>query len=130
MSYLSIKSIHMLLALASICGFVIRWTWMKTASPLYEHRLTKILPHIIDTLLLTSAIWLAVSIQQYPFTQHWLTAKVIGLVAYIILGSLALKRARTDAGKNMAFFASLLIFVWIISVARTKSAWGIIALLG
>ena len=127
MTYPDIKFIHLSMALLSVSGFILRWAWMRRGSPLFQHRLTRILPHIVDTLLLASAIWLAVSLQQYPLAQHWLSAKVVGLIAYIILGTLALKRAKTPAGKTRAFVAALVVFAWIISVAFSKSAWGLLA---
>jgi len=130
MNYLFLKLLHVALALASISGFALRWWWMKTGSQLWRHRLTRILPHVIDTLFLASGIWLTFIIHQYPFVQAWLTAKVLGLVAYVILGTLALKRARTPRGRTLAFIAAMLLFAWIISVARLKNPLGFLALLG
>jgi uncharacterized membrane protein SirB2 len=119
----------MLLALTSVGGFTLRWAWMKSDSPLLHHKLTRILPHIIDSLFLAAGIWLAISIRQYPFTHGWLTAKVLGLVTYIILGSLALKHTRGNPGRNLAFLMALLVFAWVVSVARSKNAWGFVAFL-
>ena len=98
-------------------------------STLFVHRLTRILPHIIDTFFLASAVWLAVSIHQYPFTDAWLTAKIFGLIAYIVLGSIALKRAVTVQGRIIAFSGALLVYTWVVSVARMKSAWGFLSFL-
>ena len=120
---------HMVLAVFSITGFILRWMWMMHESTLSAHRLTRILPHISDTFFLASAVWLAVSIRQYPFTDAWLTAKIFGLLAYIVLGSFALKRARTVQGRIMAFSGALLIFAWIVSVARMKTVWGFLSFL-
>lgn len=119
----------MVLAATSIAGFILRWTWMMSESTLSTHRLTLILPHIIDTLFLASAAWLAVSIHQYPFTDAWLTAKIFGLVTYIVFGSFALKRAITVQGRIIAFSGALLVYAWIVSVARMKTAWGFLSFL-
>ena len=119
----------MVLALISITGFILRWMWICYESTLSTHRFTHILPHIIDTLFFVSGVWLAVSIRQYPFIDAWLTAKIFGLIVYITLGSYALKRATTVQSRIMAFAGSLLVFVWIISVARLKSSWGFLSLL-
>ena len=129
MSYTLLKNMHMAFAVASLSGFVLRWWWMKAGSPLLQHKLARILPHIIDTLFLAAGIWLAFTIQQYPFTHAWLSAKVLGLVAYIILGSLALKNALGARARTVAFIAALLVFAWIVSVARLKNPWGILSLL-
>ena len=119
----------MVLAVFSISGFILRWIWMMYESTLSSHPLTRILPHVIDTLFLASAVWLSVTIRQYPFTDAWLTAKIFGLVVYIVLGSFALRRAITVQGKIMAFSGALLVYAWIVSVARMKTVWGFLSFL-
>lgn len=103
---------------------------MLSGSPLLGHRLTRVLPHIIDTVLLTSAITLAVMLAQYPLVAGWVTAKVFGLLLYIVLGTVALKRGRTRTVRVAAFAGALLTFGWIISVALTKQPAGFFTLLG
>ena len=102
---------------------------MMDESTLYAHLLTTNLHHIIDTFCHASAVWLAVIIHQYPFTAAWLTAKIFGLVGYIVLGSFALKRATTMQVQIMAFSGALLVFAWIVSVARLKTVWGFLSFL-
>jgi len=123
-SYALLKSIHYALALASIGGFVLRGAWMLVESPQLHHRLTRTLPHIIDTLFLIAGLALAHRIFQYPFTHDWLTAKILGLLVYIVLGSIALKRGKTKKQRGVAFVTAILTFAWIISVAMSKSPWG------
>ncbi len=120
---------HMVLAVISITVFILRWMWMMHESTLSAHRITRILPHVIDTFFLASGVWLAASIHQYPFTDAWLSAKIIGLVVYIVLGSFALKRAITVQGRIMAFSGALLVYAWIVSVARMKTVWGFLSFL-
>ena len=79
-------------------------------------------PHVVDTVLLASAIALAMMIGQYPLVHAWLTAKVVGLIAYIVLGTIALKRGRTREIRIAAFCAALLALTYIVAVALTKSA--------
>ena len=74
-------------------------------------------------------MWLAVSIHQYPFTDAWLTAKIFGLVVYIVLGSFALKRATTMQRRIRAFSGALLVYAWIVSVALLKTVWGFLSFL-
>jgi uncharacterized membrane protein SirB2 len=124
MPYVLLKNVHIVLALVSIAGFVLRWTWVMTGSNKASHRVTRTLPHVIDTLFLASGIALIMTINQYPFQVPWLTAKIIGLLVYIVLGSIALKRARTSTGRGLAFAAALITFAWIVSMARFKSPWG------
>lgn len=78
------------------------------------------MPHVIDSTLLGSALSLAWMSGQYPFAQAWLTAKFFGLLAYILLGSIALKRGRTPAIRRWAFAAALLTYGYIVSVALTR----------
>jgi uncharacterized membrane protein SirB2 len=127
MDYFTLKYSHMLLALVSISGFVLRWWWLQSGSALLAHRLTRVVPHVVDSLFLLTGIWLTFVIHQYPIAHHWLTAKVIGLVVYIVLGSLALKRARTANGRKLAFVAALIVFAWIASVARTRTVAGFLS---
>ena len=102
-------------------GFCLRGWWMLRESPLRQHRLTRILPHIVDTLLLGSALTMAWMSGQYPFVQGWLTAKLCGLLAYILLGMMALKRGRTQAIQARYFGLALLAYAYIVSVALTRS---------
>ena len=91
-------------------------------SPLLQKKAVRVLPHIIDTLLLASAIALTITIQQYPVQDAWLSAKVAALIAYIIFGTFALKRGKTQAIRATCFVISLLIFAYIVAVARTHQA--------
>jgi uncharacterized membrane protein SirB2 len=75
--------------------------------------------------LLASAIALATMLRQYPFASGWLTAKVTGLVVYVVLGTIALKRGRTLRVRVAAWIAAQLVFLYIVSVAITKDPLGI-----
>lgn len=125
--YFAIKHLHVTCVVLSGLGFLLRGAWMLGGSPLLRHRLTRVLPHVIDTLLLVSAIVLVVMIEQYPFVAGWVTAKVLGLLAYILLGTVALKRGRTPMVRGAAFAAAIAVFLWIVSVALTKSPLGYLA---
>lgn len=127
--YFAIKHLHVTSVVLSLLGFLLRGSWMLSGSALLQHRLTRVLPHIIDTVLLLSAIWLAAAIRQYPFEAAWVTAKVLGLLAYIVLGTIALKRGRTRAIRIGALVAALAVYLWIISVAFSKNAAGFLATL-
>ncbi|WP_286240338.1 SirB2 family protein [Neptuniibacter halophilus] len=115
--YLAIKHIHLTSIALSLCLFLLRGYWSLFLPQLLKMRWVKILPHIIDTVLLISAITLAILLQQYPFVDHWLTAKVIGLLLYIGLGTVAIKRGKSRGTKALAFLGALLCFAYIASVA-------------
>ena len=80
------------------------------------------MPHVVDTLLLTSALVLVFWSGQYPFVQAWLTAKVLALVVYIVLGTIALKRGKTKGVRSFALLAALATFAYIVAVALTRNA--------
>lgn len=127
MMYYAIKHFHVSMVVLSACGFILRGWWMVSGNALLGHRAVRILPHIIDTLLLSSAIVLAVMISQYPFSAGWVSAKVLGLIAYILLGTVALKRGPTLRVRVVAWCAAFLTYLWIVSVAYSKNPAGFFA---
>ncbi|MFA5912733.1 MAG: SirB2 family protein [Burkholderiales bacterium] len=120
-TYTLLKYLHVGCVVLSGAGFALRGAWMLQGSPLLAQRWVRVLPHVVDTVLLASAIALALMLEQYPLVQGWLTAKLIGLVVYIVLGTIALKRGRTRGVRLTAFGAALLVFAYIVAVALTKS---------
>lgn len=121
-SYLAIKHLHLTCVGLSGGLFLLRGIWKMRDSAMLSKRWVKILPHVIDTVLLASALTLAVLSGQYPFQQNWLTAKLFALILYIVLGTLALKRGKTPAIRSAAFIAAILVFAYIISVALSRQA--------
>ncbi|MCK0506264.1 SirB2 family protein [Aromatoleum anaerobium] len=128
--YAAIKHLHILCAMLSGSGFLLQGIWMMRRSPLLDHRATRVLPHVVDTVFLASAITLAALSAQYPFVAPWVTAKVIGLVVYVVLGYVALRRGPTMRIRVFALACALLVFSWIVSVALTKNAAGFLVLTG
>lgn len=117
MTYLALKNLHLATLTITLALFLLRGAWMMADSPRLQARWVRIVPHINDTLLLISGIALAVLIQQYPLVHGWLTAKVIALLVYIVLGTLALKRGKTKSQRVAAWFAALLTFGYMVAVA-------------
>ncbi|MEM9533204.1 MAG: SirB2 family protein [Pseudomonadota bacterium] len=128
--YYSIKILHQVLATISIVGFVLRGIWMLRRSPLLIHPVTRIAPHVVDTVFLATGITLAIILQQLPGPQPWLVAKIVGLVAYVVAGSMALKRARHYRQRAVWFVVALVCFGYIVSVALTRNVLGFLSLLG
>lgn len=119
--YFAFKHIHMLCAVISIISFIIRGALAIKGSSILQKKWIRIAPHIIDTLLILSAIGLMVSIQQYPFVNGWLTAKLIGLIVYIFLGVVTLKIAKSQPVRIVAYLLAIVTFGYIASVAVTKT---------
>ncbi len=121
--YLGLKHLHVTCAALSLGLFLLRGWWMVSKPARLQQRWVRIVPHVIDTVLLASAIALMFIIRQWPFYQDWLTAKVIGLVIYIVLGTIALKRGRTLRVRLVAFFSAVAVFLWIAATARMHAPW-------
>ena len=127
--YPQIKAVHIAAVIASGLLFLVRGGAVQLAASWAMAAPLRYLSYTIDTVLLTAALMLAVIIHQFPFVQGWLTAKVLLLVVYVVLGSFALKRGRTRAVRTSCWVAALLIYLFIVSIARAHSPLGIIALL-
>jgi uncharacterized membrane protein SirB2 len=126
MDYLAIRSIHVTAAALSVTLFAWRGMRLVPEPPRPTARVWRVLPHVVDTVLLASALWLAWQLG-VAGTRGWLWAKVAGLLAYIILGTVALRRGRTARVRGIAFAAALAVFAYIVSVALTKSPLGFFA---
>ena len=118
-----VKSVHVGAAAISLALFALRGGWMLYAPARLDRRWVKVVPHVIDTALLASALWLAWQLGAQG-TRGWLAAKIAGLAVYIALGTVALKRGRTRATRVAAFVAALATFGYIVSVAVIKSPLG------
>ena len=125
MDYLWVKTLHMSCVVISISLFLVRGTLQLRALPWQQWRVLRVAPHLVDTVLLSSALWLAWRLGQYPFVDAWLTAKVLALLAYILLGMRALGK-KTPASQRPVFFGAALLSVgYIVGVALTHSPrWG------
>ena len=121
MSYAALKIIHVTSVIFSYILFTLRGVWMMQDSPILQRRWVKILPHVIDTVLLASAVALATMIQQYPGINTWLSAKIGGLLLYITLGLIALRFGKTRRTKTISWITAQIVFFYIVLVALTKN---------
>lgn len=122
MSYGLIKNLHTLAALLTISGFMLRGYWMVTGSDRLTHRITRTVPHIVDTIFLLSGIAMLAMLSLNPLSQGWLLAKFTGLIVYILLGTIAIRRGTTLQIRKVAFVVALAVFAYIVGVALSKSA--------
>ena len=116
-----VKYIHVSCVVITFVLFFVRGLWMMSDSPQLQQKWTRRLPPVIDTILLGSAIMLAINMQQYPFVHAWLTAKVLALLLYIGLGMVAITYGPTRKIKITAWIAAELCFIYIVMVAITKT---------
>jgi uncharacterized membrane protein SirB2 len=106
--------------------FVLRAAWSVLAPRRLAHRWVRTVPHVTDTLLLLSGVWLAWQIGAAG-VRGWLPAKIVGLAIYIGLGTIAIKRGRRPRARAAAALAALLTLGYIVSVALAKSPWGFLS---
>lgn len=121
MSYLLLKTLHIIFVVSSYMLFFLRGIWSLNGSAIMQKRWIKIVPHVVDTLLLISAMALAFTIRQYPFTDAWLTAKIIGLLLYVALGFVALRVGMSKHIRFFAWLAAQATFAYIVLVAVTHN---------
>jgi len=125
--YPQIKFAHVAAVILSGSLFAVRGSLMLARSRFANHAALRMLSYAIDTTLLTAALMLMTILHQYPFAQSWLTAKVLLLVVYIVLGALALKRGRTRATQIACYFAASFVFAFIVGIAHAHNPWGLLS---
>ena len=124
--YLQIKLVHIAAVLASGGLFAVRGALVlggvrwAMAAPL------RYLSYTIDTVLLTAALMLLTALKLNPFVVPWLSVKLALLVVYVVLGSLALKRARSQRARALYYVAALATFAFMYFVARAHHPLGIL----
>lgn len=119
--YNLIKLFHVICVLVSITGFVIRGLLMLFGSSWLYLKLIRILPHLVDTLLLLSAIAMVYLSDWLLLHESWLQLKLILLLLYIFLGMITLKLNVSKRAKVLSWFAAICVFSYMILVAITKS---------
>lgn len=125
MNYPALRDLHVTCVVISISLFVLRGSLQLAGADWQRWKPLRFLPHLVDTVLLISALWLASLLHQYPFVDAWLTAKFLALVAYVLLGRQALRPGAQAQTRAICFASALLVVAYIIGVALTHSAaWG------
>ncbi|MEM8661066.1 MAG: SirB2 family protein [Pseudomonadota bacterium] len=114
---------HVSCAFLSLGGFALRGIWTMRGSALMNKPATKILPHIVDTMLLASAVAILLIWQLNPFAVNWLTAKIIALLLYILLGMVAFRFGRNRMQRACAFVLALFAGAYILVVAYSKTPY-------
>jgi len=124
MEYLALKHLHLGAVALSAIGFTVRGLAALTGAAWVRSRPAKIIPHVVDTVLLVSAIALAVTLHLNPSSTPWLLAKIVGLVLYIVLGVVAMRAHLSKPVRATAWVAALAVLGWMASVAVSKNPAG------
>ena len=114
----------------SLAGFFARGLGGLAGAGWVQSRAAKSVPHVVDTVLLLSALVLAWMLRLNPLTTPWLAAKIVALLVYIVLGMVALNPKRPLRLRAVAWLAALASFGYIVSVALTKSPLGFLGGMG
>jgi len=121
--YLTLKHIHVAFVALSLLTFLVRGVWLFVDSAMLGERWVKLLPHVVNTILLASGIALAMYLSMSPGNQPWLMAKIVGLIAYVGLGVAAF-RASGPTARKLLWTSALVAFAFIVSVAVRKTPLG------
>lgn len=116
-----LKDSHILFVACSYLLFCLRGIWSLNGAAVMRQRWVGIVPHVVDTLLIVTALALAYGLRQYPFVDAWLTAKVIGLLVYIALGFVALRQSVRKHIRVVFWLAAQAVFAYIVLVAVTRN---------
>jgi uncharacterized membrane protein SirB2 len=122
--YPDIRWVHICAVIASGSLFALRGAGVLAGARWPMWAPLRYLTYTVDTVLLTAALMLVTILHQYPFVQAWLTVKVLLLIVYIVLGTFALKRARTARNRALCYCAALAVYLFIASVARMHHPLG------
>lgn len=123
--YFALRQVHITCAILTITLFTFRGLLMVAGSQLHRTMILRVVPVAVDIVLLTTALMLTTVIRQYPFATGWLTMKVVLLVAYVVLGSIALRPGRARGVRMAALIAALATVAFLVTVARTHSPLGV-----
>ncbi|NIF20123.1 SirB2 family protein [Candidatus Pantoea multigeneris] len=121
--YPLIKNLHILTVFITVSLFLLRFYWQRTGSVMLQRRWVRIAPHINDTFLLLTGVLLVLITHFYPFSPQgsWLTEKLIAVIIYIALASVALsRRQRSTKTRWVGGVVALLAVMVVIDLAVTK----------
>lgn len=127
-SFLALRTLHMTCVALSLTGFLVRGVMRAVKPALLQTRVARVVPHVIDTVLLASAVCLA-TLVGFAANANWLLPKIGGLFVYVLLGSVALKYGRRRLVCVTSWLGAIFVFAFIVSVARTHQPLGFFAFL-
>jgi uncharacterized membrane protein SirB2 len=115
--YAAVKQLHLAAVAVSWALFFLRGVWMIADSPRLKTRWVRLMPHVNDTILLVARVYLATVVGLQP----WIVAKLVALVAYILIGMVAITRGKTKSVRIAAWVAAQCVFLYIVAVALRKN---------
>jgi len=123
MPWALVKQLHVALAVLTAVSFCLRAYWMLARSPHLTASWSRWLPHVIDALLFLTGLSMAIGLSLSPQAHPWLAIKLVAIVVYVVIGSIALKRGRTYRQRVLALLLSLPVLAYIYAVALHHDPW-------
>lgn len=123
--YTQIKWVHITAVLCSGSLFLLRGLLVQAGKPRFAMAApVRYLSYSVDTILLSAALILVTILPGALFANGWLTTKLVLLVAYVVLGTFALKRGRSPHVRSVCYLAALATFVAMYGIARMHDPLG------
>lgn len=116
MGYAAVKHLHLATVALSWSLFFVRGLWMIADSPRLDARWVRVAPHVNDTVLLAAGVYLAT----FYGLADWIVAKLVALVAYIVIGAVAIRHGRGKRVRVVAWLLAQAVFLYIVAVALAK----------
>jgi uncharacterized membrane protein SirB2 len=118
--------LHVTAVVISLALFSFRFALKYKGSKILEKKWLKITPHVVDTILLGSAIWL-LTLSSMTQVDGWVASKVIGVIMYILSGFFALKWAKTNRSRIIGFVCAVIWIMLTASVGFSKQPFSFLA---
>ncbi|KOR30946.1 hypothetical protein TI04_03375 [Achromatium sp. WMS2] len=121
MDFLLVKYIHIAAVVVTSTLFLWRWYLTVVESDIMQQLWVKVLPHVNDSIILVSGVTMIWMSRQYPTNQPWLAAKILAILIYILLASVAIKYGYTRRWRLIAGILAVLCLWYIMMIAINKS---------
>ena len=126
--YAQIKWVHVAAVICSGVIFLLRGLLVQAGRPRFAMAApVRYFSYSVDTVLLTAALMLLSILPGAMFANGWVTTKIVLLFPYVILGTFALKRGRTQGVRLICYMAALLVYLTIIGIALAHHPLGWLA---
>lgn len=123
--YPQIRAVHIAMILASGCLFALRGAASLAGFRWPLAWPVRALSYAIDTTLLTAALMLLSILPWAVFANGWLAMKIGLLVAYVVLGYMALRSGRGRSTRIALYVLALLTYAWMYTIARAHHPMGL-----
>ena len=121
MQYLFVKYSHQIFVAITILLFNIRFflLWRHPEKPLAG--IWKAMPHLNDTMLLFTGLWLMKITHFSPFNAPWLGMKILLLLVYIVLGMIMMRSRPRSPTFYIVYVLAMSCVATIVFLAKTKT---------